>query len=224
MSKAMRKAGEAPGIGGRGHDAREPGAATRTPRSSRLSRRSLLGVASTALPLASFGWARAAQATTARAVGLPELVSLSHHALAGTPTDAWCRWETVGKSRRIVTYHQVEITQTLDGRPPPEPTLLVRTLGGRVGDIGQLVHGEAHLTPEKPTVVFLTPDVDGLLGVTAMAQGHYPLRPVERDLPRLEASPNMPSLQQVEGCAVNRLVDTTVLEAEELIAMHLPAR
>lgn len=193
---------------------------TLTSRRTRLvSRRALLG--SLGAGCAALALPRPADATTARPISLPDLVALSRHALAGTPTDAWSRWESVGKSRRIVTYHLVEVTQSLDGRPPEEPSVLVRTLGGRVGDIGQLVHGEARLEPEKPTVVFLTPDVDGLLSVTAMAQGHYPLVRRASELPRLRASPNMPSLTSVEGCAVQRLVDKTVIEAEDLIAKYL---
>jgi hypothetical protein len=156
-------------------------------------------------------------------VTLPELVGLSRHALAGTPGESWSRWETSGKSRRIVTYHRLSVTQSLDGRPPADSSVLVRTLGGRVGDIGQLVHGEAQLVPGEQTVLFLTEDADGVLGVTAMAQGHYPLTRVARELPRLQASPSMPALTRVDGCAVQRLVNKTVLEAEELISRHLPS-
>ena len=138
-----------------------------------LSRRQMIqgvgfGVALAGLP-------RLASATMARAVTLPQLVSLSQYALVGGATDAYSRWETVGTSRRIVTYVRVEVMQPIDGRPPPDTSLMLRTLGGRVGDIGQLVHGEARFEMGTPSVVFVTPDEDGVLGITAMAQGHYPL-------------------------------------------------
>jgi hypothetical protein len=188
-----------------------------------LSRRQVLGtlgLAGTALVLP-----RVASATLARAVTLPELVGLSQYALVGTATDANSRWESVGNARRIVTYVRVEVTQPIDGRPPPDTALMLRTLGGRVGDIGQLVHGEARFELGAASVVFLAPDEDGVLGITAMAQGHYPLLAAagERVL-RLRASPNIPSLLRVTGSAVERLSQRTVIEAEGLVSdiMHTP--
>src|SRR5690606_22200661 len=102
--------------------------------------------------------------------------------------------------------------------------LMVRTLGGRVGDIGQLVHGEARFELGAPSVLFVTPDDDGVLGITAMAQGHYPLGADPDDSVRLRASPNIPALVRVEGSAVQRLVRRTVVEAENLVTgiMHAP--
>ena len=171
-------------------------------------------------------WAspRLAGATMARAIRLPELVGLSRFALVGTATDAYSRWETVGKARRIVTYVRLEVTQPIDGRPPPDTSLMVRTLGGRVGDIGQLVHGEARFQLGAASVIFVTPDTDGVLGVTAMAQGHYPLHRDSDDIPRLDASPDMPTLTRVEGSAVQRLVRRTVIEAEGMVSeiLHAP--
>jgi hypothetical protein len=176
-----------------------------------------LGCAALAAP-------RLASATLARAVTLPELVGLSRFALVGTATDASSRWETAGDTRRIVTYVRLEVTQPIDGRPPPETSLMLRTMGGRVGDLGQLVHGEARFELGAPAVVFITPDMDGVLGVTAMAQGHYPLGADPDDAVRLRASPNIPSLVRVDGSAVQRLVRRTVFEAEGLVSDILRAR
>jgi len=178
------------------------------------------------LGLAGAGLAlpRLASATLARAISLPELVGLSRYALVGTATDASSRWESVGDSRRIVTYVRLEVAQPIDGRPPPDTTLMLRTLGGRVGDIGQLVHGEAVFELGAASAVFLTPDEDGVLGITGMAQGHYPLQTIAGDVARLKASPNLPSLLRVPGSAVQRLSQRTVLEAESLVSeiMHAP--
>jgi len=177
----------------------------------------LAGGVTAALP--GVGWA-----STARAVSLPQLVGLSQYALVGTPTDSSSRWEQVGSSQRIVTYLRIEVSQPIDGRPPPERTLLVRTLGGTVGEIGQLVHGEARLELGTAAVVFLTPNDEGVLGVTAMAQGHYPLA-IEADrIARLRPSPDMPALVDVAGCAVHRLVSRTVVEAEQLVSEIMLAR
>ena len=180
-----------------------------------LSRRQMLGAFGVGCAAA---WPGVASATLARAVSLPQLVGLSRYCLVGTATDANSRWETVGKSRRIVTYARVQVTQPIDGRPPPEATLMLRTLGGRVGDIGQLVHGEARFVLDVPMVVFLAPDVDGILAVTAMAQGHYPLRKESDGVSRLQSSPDMPSLVSMQGSAVERLVKRTVSEAEYMVS------
>jgi hypothetical protein len=160
----------------------------------------------------------------ARAITLPELVGLSQYALVGMATDASSRWETVGSSRRIVTYTRVEVTQPIDGRPPPDTTLMLRTLGGRVGDIGQLVHGEARFELGAPSVLFIAPDEDGVFGITAMAQGHYPLGTDPDAAVRLRVSPNIPALTRVEGSAVQRLVRRTVVEAEGLVSGIMHAR
>jgi hypothetical protein len=187
-----------------------------------LSRRHVLG----AMGLGCAAWAspRLAAATMARAISLPELVGLSQFALVGTATDAYSRWETVGSTRRIVTYVRVDVTHPIDGRPPPDTSVMVRTLGGRVGDIGQLVHGEAHFALGEPSVLFMGSDVDGVLGITAMAQGHYPLHTRAGDTPRLTPSPNIPTLTRVEGSAVQRLVQRTVVEAEGMVSEVLHAR
>jgi hypothetical protein len=187
-----------------------------------LSRRRVLGVFG--VGCAALASPRLAFATTARAITLPELVGLSQYALVGTATDASSRWETVGSSRRIVTYTRVEVTQPIDGRPPPDTSLLLRTLGGRVGDIGQLVHGEARFELGAPSVVFIAPDEDGVFGITAMAQGHYPLGTDPDAAVRLRASPNIPALTRVEGSAVQRLVHRTVVEAEGLVSGIMHAR
>jgi hypothetical protein len=187
-----------------------------------LSRRRVLGAIG--VGCAALATPRLGFATTARAITLPELVGLSQFALVGTATDAQSRWETVGASRRIVTYTRIEVTQPIDGRPPPDTSLLLRTLGGRVGDIGQLVHGEARFELGAPSVVFIAPDEDGVFGITAMAQGHYPLGTDADAAVRLRVSPNIPALTRVEGSAVQRLVRRTVVEAESLVSgiMHAP--
>jgi len=187
-----------------------------------LSRRRVLGAMG--LGCAAVASPRLAFATLARAITLPELVGLSRYALVGTATDAFSRWEAVGNSRRIVTYTRVEVTQPIDGRPPPDTSLMLRTLGGRVGDLGQLVHGEARFEIGAESVMFVAPDEDGVFGITAMAQGHYPLGADADSAIRLRASPNVPALTRVEGSAVQRLAKRTVLEAEGLVSGIMHAR
>ena len=131
----------------------------------------------------------AAKAGVARPVALRELVRGSRWVIVGTPLEAIGRWEEVGKSRRIVTYHRIRIDRGLGSKGPSETELWVRTLGGRVGDIGQIVHGEAALAHGEGAVLFLAPGKDGILGVTAMSQGHFPLQADARGITAARGEP-----------------------------------
>ncbi len=170
------------------------------------------------------GLPRSTWASTARALSLPELVGSSRFALVATTTEVKSQWETVGNSRRIVSYHEVEVSYPIDGRPPADTRMVVRTLGGRVGSIGQLVHGEARLELDSTSVLFLSLVGDGVLGVTGMAQGHYRLLADSDRVLRLHASSNMPELLNRPGSAVERLSLRSLPEAETLVfeSLHAP--
>jgi len=94
---------------------------------------------------------------------------------------------------------------------------LVRTLGGRVNGVGQIVHGEAQLRAREPSLVFLRTRADGSTAITAMAQGHYPLRPDPGGLLRLNPSPFLPELLQANGGAVERLRGASIADAVQRI-------
>src|SRR5262245_15817589 len=127
-----------------------------------LSRRSLLAGGLSALAVSRVFRVRPAQATIMRAVTLNELVSQSRHAIVATPGEATSRWETIGGRERIVTYTQVRVEYPLDGTAPSSSELVVRTLGGRVGDIGQIVDGEAPLRRRATAALFLEPIATGV--------------------------------------------------------------
>lgn len=131
-------------------------------------------------------------ASLARAVSLPELVSGSERALIGTTLGAESRWARVAGRPRIVTESRVRLHEALGG--PAEAEVLVRTLGGKVGDIGQVVHGEAVLLVGEAALLFLARSPDDVLGVTAMGQGHYPIRADGSGQRRLAPSPRMAEL------------------------------
>lgn len=157
-------------------------------------------------------------ATSARPVSLRELLQRSRHALLATPTDTQTRWETAYGSRRIVTYTRVLVAQALDGRSANEREIMIRTLGGQVGHIGQVVHGEARLEMDKSSALFIDLDDEQVWRVTAMAQGHYPLRLDADGVRRLVRSPDLPELHPDAAAAVHLLPGRTVLEAEHLLA------
>ena len=94
---------------------------------------------------------------------------------------------------------------------------MVRTLGGRVGELGEIVHGEAELTLNETSLVFLTPDASGVELVTAMAQGQYPVAMDRAGTARLQFSRNLPRLVGSKTSAVNQLTGMPFIEARALI-------
>jgi hypothetical protein len=117
-----------------------------------LTRRSALILAG--LGALSLGFPHTARASVARALTLPELVRQTERVVLATPLQAESRWETVGRARRIVTYTRLRVDETLHGSQA-ESEVMVRTLGGKVGKIGQIVHGEALLSPHEQSVLFI---------------------------------------------------------------------
>ena len=159
---------------------------------------------------------RPAHASVARALRLEELTQRSRHVLVGEPLDAYSAWARIGERKHIVTYTRVRALELLGGADPKADELLVRTLGGRVGDLGELVHGEALLTLGERGVLFMMPTRAGL-SVTAMAQGHYPLARDATGAERLRRSPEAKELVNEHGAAVERLVGLRVPEARTLL-------
>lgn len=157
-----------------------------------------------------------ASASLSRAVGLEVLVSRSRHVLVAEALDAESVWERVGDRRRIVTYTRLGVHEVLGGQAPPDPELLVRTLGGRVGDLAELVHGEAVLSLGGRGVLFTMPS-RGALAVTAMAQGHYPLVRDKVGTERLRRSPAAQELLGEPGAAVERLVGLDLESTRRLL-------
>lgn len=157
-----------------------------------------------------------ARASLARAVRLEELTARSQHVFVGEPLDADSVWERVGQRRHIVTYTRVRTLELFAGADPKQDELLVRTLGGRVGELGELVHGEAVLPLGQQGVLFVMP-ADGALAVTAMAQGHYPIARDQAGRERLQRSPHAAELVAEAGAAVKRLPGLELAEARALI-------
>jgi hypothetical protein len=151
---------------------------------------------------------------------LNELVHQSLYALVGTPVELFGRWETVGRRSRIVTYTLVRADYSIDGRPPGTSDVMIRSLGGRVGDIGQTVPGEAMLQRGRAATVFIEELSRDLFAVTGMAQGHYPVIADGHGVKRLRAEAGL--LEFVGGAkvldsAVHLLDGRTVTEVEGLV-------
>jgi hypothetical protein len=179
-----------------------------------MDRRQSLGLMGTFA--ATLALANAAHATTARAVSLSDLVRRSTRIARATALDSFARSEEIGGARHIVTYSRLRIDDSIHG-PSTDSETLVRTLGGRVGDLGEIVHGEAELALNETSLVFLMADTNGVELVTAMAQGHYPVVLDRAGIARLQLSRNLPRLVGGATSAVAELTGKPFTEARALI-------
>jgi hypothetical protein len=112
-----------------------------------------------------------AGASTSIRVGFEPLVRESNAVAFVTPMTHASAWER----GRIVTYTDVHVDARVAGRALPDH-VAVRTLGGDVGRVGQVVEGEAVLTLGQPSLLFLRDargSSPGVYAVTARAQGEY---------------------------------------------------
>lgn len=113
-----------------------------------------------------------AAATTMLKMDLTGLAQTADTVVHGTVRRMESRWS--GDHRRIVTDVEIEVTETLKGQA--SGTVLLIQPGGRMGDIGQIVHGLASFTPGEEVVVFLERHGTQAFQVTGMAQGKYQVR------------------------------------------------
>ncbi|HEY4158505.1 MAG TPA: hypothetical protein VGM29_10425 [Polyangiaceae bacterium] len=180
-----------------------------------LSRRRILGLlGSSCAVLLAPRWANAG---VARAVSLTDLVKRSTRVVHGLALEGSARWETIGDQRRIVSYVRFRVDELIGGAPPSASEIYVRTLGGQVNGVGQIVHGEAVLFAGQRCLAFLSDSGEGFDYVTAMAQGHYPLASDAAGALRLKGSPGLPELTGHGDSAVRRLVGQSLDDARTLI-------
>jgi hypothetical protein len=113
-----------------------------------------------------------AAATTMLRIDLTELAQTADTVVHGTVRRMESRWS--GDHRRIITDVELEVSETLKGQAGS--TVLLIQPGGRVGDIGQVVHGLASFSEGEEVVVFLERHGSEAFKVKAMAQGKYQVR------------------------------------------------
>lgn len=165
---------------------------------------------------ATLAFSEPAHASVARAVTMSALVKQSRSVVLATPLSARSEWATIGGSRRIITITRVRIDEHVARNAPESSEVLVRTLGGRVGKLGQVVHGEAELRSERACMLFLHDAESGLSTVTAMAQGHYPLL-LEAGTTTLGRSPGLAKLVMAPDAAVERLTGLRLDAASKIV-------
>ena len=113
-----------------------------------------------------------AHASVSIAVGYDALVQDADSVGVVTPTETKSVWE----DGRIYTYTRVKVDQGVAGEMGTGGEGWVRTMGGVVGKIGQMVDGEPVFNTGKPSLLFLRKfKQSGTWEVSARAQGQYPV-------------------------------------------------
>jgi hypothetical protein len=152
---------------------------------------------------------------------LKELVQQSQSVVVATPLGGTCSWERVGGSRRIVTYTRIRVDQLVRGEDPDSAEMVVRTLGGSVGKIGQLVEGQAELRAGQSTLLFTLALERDLYGVTALAQGEYRVVP-EAAGRILRPSRLLPKIIGRNDSALQRLTGKALADALQIVRAEKP--
>jgi hypothetical protein len=158
-----------------------------------------------------------ARATLVRGLTLKQLSLRATAIVALRALDSSSHYEDIAGRRLIVTDTRVRIEDVLAKGAPRDRELLVRTLGGRVGGMRELVLGQPALSLARSDVAFLQLGSDGAHWFTGMAQGHYPLVDTEQGELALGVSPQVPEIRDLEGSAVRALAGRKLGVARGLI-------
>jgi hypothetical protein len=111
---------------------------------------------------------RDARASVSVPALLEDVVNRSDGAAVVTAGERSSVWE----DGRIFTYTRVHVDSAVAGTLP-QGDLWVRTMGGVVGRIGQVVEGEPIFVPGESSLLFLKASTAGSFEVTARAQGQF---------------------------------------------------
>ena len=157
---------------------------------------------------------QSAEATLVRGLPLTALVQQSERIAIIEPLGAVCVYAEIGGRRSIVTDTRVLVHEHWLAADERELTL--RTLGGRLDGVGELVHGQPVLEAGVRAVAFLKLGRDRQVWwATGMAQGHFPLTG-SSETSRLLENPGLPSIVHLETSAVRSLVGRELRQARIL--------
>jgi hypothetical protein len=99
------------------------------------------------------------------------LVHESSTAAVVTAAESHAVWE----DGRIYTYTHVHVARAVAGELATGAEAWVRTMGGVVGKVGQIVEGEAAFAPGETSLLFLRVGPVGAYVVTDRGQGQFPV-------------------------------------------------
>lgn len=131
----------------------------------------------TPLALASLTLVTVARATTTEALDLRDLVRESDHVVVATVIDRVARYDHLD---RIVTDFTLRVDERMWGSSTEGRTIVVRRLGGVLGDVGLRIEGEATFEIGERVILFARElRSEGVLRPVGMSQGVMPLRQIE---------------------------------------------
>jgi hypothetical protein len=136
-----------------------------------------------------------ARASVSVAVTFDALVGNSSAVAIGTSTEQRSVWE----DNRIYTYSHFHVDTPVAGELGQGDEVWVKTMGGVVDKVGQIVDGEAELTIGRPCMIFLRRTPAGAFVVTARAQGQVALYPDEQKQLRVKKSSGVGALFMPQG-------------------------
>jgi hypothetical protein len=117
--------------------------------------------------LGTLALATPADASVSIALSIDDVARIASTILRATPVAQSSAWE----GQRIVTTTRLKVDRTIAGASV-DSEITVQTLGGAVDGIGQRVEGEAALSPNVPSIVFLRRTAaEGPFLVAGRAQG-----------------------------------------------------
>ena len=157
-----------------------------------------------------------ARATVARALSLSQLVNSSSDVVVGTTLTSESKWESLGGQKRIVTYSDLRVDDSVVGKAKTGEKLRILTLGGRVGDIGQAVLGAAKLRKGEQALMFLSKS-DTTRRVVGMSQGQFLVRRGEDGKRRVELGAQRAHLLGASSSAAHLLQGIELSRAVELV-------
>jgi hypothetical protein len=124
---------------------------------------------------------REAAASISIEMSFDALLRDSSAAVVGTCAEQRAVWE----GNRIYTYSRVHVDTPIAGELHEGDDAWVRTMGGIVGKVGQVVDGEASMTVGEPSLLFLRRSTVAGYAVTGRAQGQFGLHTDEHAQVRL---------------------------------------
>ena len=129
------------------------------------------------LTLLAFSFATSVEAATVLQLDLPDAVGRATQIIHGSVLTTDVHWSDDG--RRIYTDATIEIHETLKG--VSATIVVVRTLGGIVGGVGQMFPGAPKLTVGEEVVLLLqesaVPQPGAPKRIVGLSQGVYRVRP-----------------------------------------------
>lgn len=138
-----------------------------------------------------------ASATISRALSLDELTRSARHVVLVTCVEGTSRRDG---ARRIVTDYTLRVDEVVRGPASSGDTLVMRSLGGVLGDLGMRVEGEPRLEPGARYLVFLRVLSDGrTLRPVGMSQGVMPVREEAGQLVVSPGGAELALVQRVRG-------------------------